>query len=40
MKAKGITQIKLSEISGVPLQTLHNFFRGHTAHPHIDTMHV
>lgn len=33
-----LTFEQLSDISGVPLQTLHNFFRGHTAHPRIDTM--
>lgn len=33
-----LTFEQLSDISGVPLQTLHNFFRGHTANPRIDTM--
>lgn len=37
-KELNMTFEQLSEISGVPLQTLHNFFRGHTTHPRIDTM--
>lgn len=29
---------ELSQKSGVPIQTLHNIFRGHTVNPRVDTM--
>lgn len=38
MKANKITQIKLAEISGVPLQTLRDIFSGATKNPRINTM--
>lgn len=37
-KELGITFETLSQLSGVPVQTLHNIFRGHTATPRIDTV--
>lgn len=37
-KELGLTFDQLSKMSGVPLQTLHNIFRGHTQNPRIDTM--
>lgn len=38
LKEKGITYEKLSEMSGIPLNTLKNIFRGKTEHPRIDTV--
>lgn len=38
MKANKITQIKLAEMSGVPLQTLRDIFSGSTRNPRIDTV--
>ena len=38
MKANKITQIELSEKSGIPLQTLRGIFSGKTQNPRIDTM--
>lgn len=38
MKSRGITQIKLSELSGIPLQTLRKIFAGITPTPRIDTV--
>ena len=37
-KELGITFEELSQLSGVPVQTLHNIFRGHTTTPRIDTV--
>lgn len=37
-KELGITFDELSQLSGVPVQTLHNIFRGHTTTPRIDTV--
>lgn len=37
-KELGITFEVLSQLSGVPVQTLHNIFRGHTTTPRIDTV--
>ena len=37
-KELGITFEELSKLSGVPVQTLHNIFRGHTTTPRIDTV--
>lgn len=34
----GLTFEELSIKCGVPIQTLHNIFRGHTKNPRIDTM--
>lgn len=38
LKRKKMTYKELSELSGVPLDTLNNFFRGKTKYPRIDTM--
>lgn len=38
MKRRKITQLELSNITGVPIQTLRYIFTGRTAHPRIDTM--
>lgn len=38
MKEKKITQIKLSELTGVPLQTIKYIFTGRTKYPRIDTV--
>ena len=38
LKQKNITYEKLSEMSGIPLNTLKNIFRGKTEHPRIDTI--
>lgn len=38
MKANRITQIRLAEISGVPLQTLRDIFSGATRNPRLDTV--
>lgn len=38
LKQKSITYEKLSEMSGIPLNTLKNIFRGKTEHPRIDTI--
>lgn len=38
MKQKKITQLQLSEMTGVPIQTLRYIFTGRTLHPRIDTM--
>lgn len=40
MKARGITQIKLAEMSGIPLQTLRGIFCDKVPNPRIDTMHA
>ncbi len=37
-KEMKLTFNDLSTASGVPIQTLHNIFRGHTENPRIDTM--
>jgi len=37
-KQLGLTFEELSKLSGVPVQTLHNIFRGHTNTPRIDTV--
>ena len=38
MKKNKITQIELSEKSGIPLQSLRHIFCGHVKNPRIDTM--
>lgn len=38
MKTRNITYEKLSAMSGIPLNTLKNIFRGKTANPRIDTV--
>lgn len=38
MKANGITYPELSEMSGIPLNTLRNIFSGRTPTPRVDTM--
>lgn len=38
LKKRKMTYKELSRISGVPLDTLNNFFRGKTKNPRIDTM--
>lgn len=38
IKSKGITYENLSLMSGIPLNTLKNIFRGKTQNPRIDTM--
>ena len=38
MKSQGITYETLSSLSGIPLNTLKNIFRGKTQNPRIDTM--
>ena len=38
LKRRKMTYKELSEISGVPIDTLNNFFRGKTKNPRIDTM--
>lgn len=38
MKANRITQIRLAELSGVPLQTLRDIFSGATRNPRLDTV--
>lgn len=38
MHKRHITQIQLSELSGIPLQTLRKIFAGFTENPRIDTM--
>lgn len=38
MKDKKITQIELSELSGIPIQTLRKIFAGYTPNPRIDTV--
>lgn len=38
MKEKKITQIQLSELSGIPIQTLRKIFAGYTPNPRIDTV--
>ena len=38
MKEKKITQIRLSELSGIPIQTLRKIFAGYTPNPRIDTV--
>ena len=37
-KELGLTFEDLSKRCGVPIQTLHNIFRGHTVNPRIDTL--
>lgn len=37
-KELNLTFEELSQRSGVPIQTLHNIFRGHTVNPRVDTM--
>jgi transcriptional regulator with XRE-family HTH domain len=38
MKEKKITQIDLSDLSGIPIQTLRKIFAGYTQNPRIDTV--
>lgn len=38
LKENNITYEQLSELSGIPLNTLKNVFRGKTQNPRIDTM--
>ena len=38
MKEKKITQIDLSNLSGIPIQTLRKIFAGYTPNPRIDTV--
>lgn len=38
MKERGITQKQLSELSGIPMQTLAKIFAGFTSNPRVDTM--
>jgi transcriptional regulator with XRE-family HTH domain len=38
MKANNITYQQLSDMSGIPLNTIKNIFRGKTQNPRIDTM--
>lgn len=38
LEKRNMTYRELSAISGVPLDTLNNFFRGKTKHPRVDTM--
>lgn len=38
MKARGITQKDLSQMSNIPLQTIRKIFAGYTSHPRIDTV--
>ena len=38
MKDNGITQIKLSEMSNIPLGSLRNIFSGRVPNPRVDTM--
>ena len=38
MKRQGLNQIKLAEISGIPLQTIRNIFSEKTKNPRIDTI--
>lgn len=38
LRKRGITYKELSELSGVPIDTLNNFFRGKTKNPRVDTM--
>lgn len=38
LKKRKMTYKELSDLSGVPLDTLNNFFRGKTRNPRIDTM--
>ena len=37
-KEMNLTFSALSDASGVPIQTLHNIFRGHTENPRVDTL--
>lgn len=38
MKNKKINQLQLSELSGIPIQTLRKIFAGYTPNPRIDTV--
>lgn len=38
MKNKKITQVKLAEISGIPIDTLRQIFSGKTKYPRLDTI--
>lgn len=38
MKSKGVSQIELSQKTGIPLQTLRKIFSGNVVAPRIDTM--
>ena len=38
MKENNITQIQLSEMSNIPIQTLRKIFAGYTPNPRIDTV--
>lgn len=40
IKKEKITQIELSEKSGIPLQTLRKIFSGIVKNPRVDTMHA
>ena len=40
MKEKKITQLQLSEMSGIPIQTLRKIFAGYTPNPRVDTVHA
>lgn len=37
-KEKKITQLELSKLAGVPIQTIQNIFSGNTQNPRIDTV--
>lgn len=38
MKSKGVSQIELSQKTGIPIQTLRKIFSGNVVAPRIDTM--
>lgn len=38
MKQKSITQVMISQQTGIPIRTLNDIFRGKTTNPRIDTM--
>ena len=38
MRRKGVSQVELADLSGIPLQTIRKIFCGITPHPRIDTM--
>ena len=37
-KEKGLTQIKLAELSGLTISTVRNYEEGNTIHPKIETL--
>ncbi|MBR2974274.1 MAG: helix-turn-helix transcriptional regulator, partial [Clostridia bacterium] len=38
MKERGITQVMLSQQTGIPIRTLNDIFRGKTTNPRIETI--